>query len=113
MTNDSSIESISVADVKRMLEAGTVQVIDVRPSFDFAGGRIPGARNLPIHSLTSRGDQLNNTGMLVFVSEDGVQGEEAARVARSLGFTEVANVHGGFDAWEEAEFPVHTIDDGS
>ncbi len=54
MTNETKIAPISVAEVKAGLDAGIVQVVDVRPSFDFAGGRIPGSISLPNRALASR-----------------------------------------------------------
>lgn len=113
MTEQIAIAPISVAETQKALAAGEVQVVDVRPSFDFAGGRIPGAMSLPNRSLTTRADQLDKNRRIVFVSEDGSQGEIAARIAHSLGFVNVANVEGGFDAWLDAGYPVHTIDDGT
>ncbi len=47
MNNQPKIAQVSVAEVKAALESGKVQVVDVRPSFDFAGGRIPGSLSLP------------------------------------------------------------------
>ena len=113
MTDQSTVALMSVAEVKAGLETGNVQVVDVRPSFDFAGGRIPGSMSLPNRSFTTRAEQLDKSRRLVFVSEDGSEGETAARIAISMGFVDVANIEGGFDAWLEAGYTVHTIDDGS
>lgn len=113
MSNDSMIPQVSVADVQAAMEMGDVQVVDVRPSFDFAGGRIPKSVSLPNRSLATRVEQLERGKRILFVSEDGEQSEEAARLAQSLGFDNVASVKGGFDAWLDAGYPVHTIDDGA
>jgi rhodanese-related sulfurtransferase len=113
MTNQSTVELVSVNDVKAALERGDVQVVDIRPSFDFAGGRIPGSINLPNRSLANRTEQLDKTRRVLFLSEDGSQSEDAARTALSLGLTNVANIEGGLEAWLAAGYPVHTIDDGS
>jgi rhodanese-related sulfurtransferase len=102
MTNLAKVTQINVAKVREAMETGTAQIIDVRPSFDFAGGRIPGSISLPNRSLTSRGDQLDKGRQLILV----------AQIAATLGFQEVANLHGGFEAWLDAEYPVHTIDEG-
>jgi rhodanese-related sulfurtransferase len=113
MTEQSTVTLISVAEVKAGLESGKLQVVDVRPSFDFAGGRIPGSTSLPNKSFTTRAEQLDKNRRIAFLSEDGSQGEALARIALSMGFADVANVEGGFDAWLEAGYPVHTIDNGS
>jgi rhodanese-related sulfurtransferase len=112
MTRQTTINLVNVADVKNALEAGNVQVVDVRPSFDFAGGRIPGSISLPNRSLAVRGDQLDKSRRTLFVSEDGQQALVLAELAETMDFAEVAVVDGGFDAWLDAGYPVHTIDDG-
>lgn len=113
MTDVMTIARVSVAEVKAGLEAGKVQVVDLRPSFDFAGGRIPGSTSLPYRALASRPDQLDRDRRILLVSEDGSQCDEAAKIAMSLGFTNIASVDGGYDAWVEAGYPIHTIDDGT
>jgi rhodanese-related sulfurtransferase len=113
MINETKIASVSVAEVKAGLETGAVQVVDVRPSFDFAGGRIPGSVSLPYRSLTSRAEHLDRNRQVLFLSEDGSQGEAAVLLALSIGFTNVANIEGGYDAWVDAGYPSHTIDNGT
>jgi rhodanese-related sulfurtransferase len=113
MTDQSTVAFMSVAEVKAALETGNVQVVDVRPSFDFAGGRIPGSTSLPNKSFTTRAEQLDKNRRIAFLSEDGSQGKATARIALSMGFADAANIEGGFDAWLEAGYPVHTIDNGS
>ena len=113
MTDQSPVELVTVEEVKAALENGNAQVVDIRPSFDFAGGRIPGSINMPNRSLATRTEQLDTSRRVLFVSEDGTQGEGAARTALSMGLTNVANIAGGLEAWLAAGYPVHTIDDGS
>ncbi len=113
MNNQPKIAQVSVAEAKAALESGKVQVVDVRPSFDFAGGRIPGSLSLPNQSIASRSDQLDRTRRLLFVSDPGGEADRAAQLAITLGFTDVAIVQGGFDAWLDAGYSTHTIDDGN
>ena len=113
MNNSTKVAQVTVAEVKAALEVGNIQVVDLRPSFDFAGGRIPGSVSLPSHALASRPEQLDRTRRIIFVSEHGSEAEQAARLAITLGFSDVAIVAGGYDAWLDAEYPTHTIDDGS
>jgi rhodanese-related sulfurtransferase len=111
--NNPTIAQVSVAEVKAALESGKVQVVDLRPSFDFAGGRIPGSVSLPNRSLMSRPDLLDRTRRILFVSEHGSEADGAVQIALTLGFTDVAVVQGGYDAWLDADYPIHTIDDGN
>lgn len=111
--SEDTIPQLNVTEAKAAAEAGEVQVIDVRPSFDFAGERIPNSVSLPNRSLATRTEQLDRDKRLLFVSEDGEQSREAALLAKSLGFDNVATIKGGFDAWLDAGYPTHNIDDGA
>jgi len=111
MTTDiSPAGRVSVAQVKAAIEAGTVQVVDVRPSFDYAGGRIPGSLSLPNRAIATRADLLDKNKRTLFLSEDGTQSETAMEIARNLGFKDFANIDGGYNAWLDAGYPVDTID---
>lgn len=110
LTEQIAIELIRVAETQKALAAGEVQLVDLRPSFDFAGGRIRGAMSLPNRSRTTRADQLDKSRRILFVSKDGSQGEIAARITHSPGFVNIANIERGFDAWLDAGYPIHTID---
>lgn len=111
--SEDTIPEMTPDEVQAASTAGEVQVIDVRPSFDYAGERIPHATSLPNRSLATRTEQLDTDKRLVFVCEDGAKSVEAAELARSLGFTDVAVLGGGFDAWLDAGLPTHNIDDGT
>jgi rhodanese-related sulfurtransferase len=113
VNNITKIARVNVAEVQAALVDGKVQVVDLRPSFDFAGGRIPGSVSLPHQALASRPEQLDRTRRILFVSEHGSEADDAAQLALTLGFTDIAIVEGGFDAWLDAGYPVHTLDDGS
>ena len=113
MNSPTKIAQVSVAEVKEVLESGNVQVVDLRPSFDFAGGRVPGSLSLPNQSLASRPEQLDPTRRILFVSENGSDADAAVQLALNLGFTDVAIVAGGYNAWLDAGYPIHTIDDGN
>jgi rhodanese-related sulfurtransferase len=49
---------IGVDTAHARIEAGSVQVVDVRPPFDFAGGHIPRSLSLPGQALRTRAAQL-------------------------------------------------------
>lgn len=103
---------IDVEEARKELEAGTARVIDVRMPFDYAGGRIPGSINLPNNAIRARRAEVSADQELFFLSEDGKRSVETCRVACSLGFQKVANIEGGFAAWQEAGYPTETISEG-
>jgi rhodanese-related sulfurtransferase len=105
------IRSISVTEARANVEDGSLQVIDIRPAFDFAGGHIPHALNLPGLALRTRAEHLSRDRELLLVDGDGGQADAACAVAVALGFTAVARLEGGFEAWLAAGYPIHTISD--
>lgn len=111
----SDIARLSVDEVEKLVGTADAQIVDVRPPFDYFGGRIPGALNLPALSVVSRAAQVPKDRKLVFVCDDG-QGVsvDAAQAALDSGFyTEgVAVLDGGYDAWLDADKPTETISEG-
>lgn len=109
------IARLSVSEVEALVGTADAQIVDVRPPFDYFGGRVPGALNLPATSVVSRNAQVPKDRKLVFVDDDG-QGMalEAAQAALDSGhYSEgVAVLDGGYDAWIEADKTTETISDG-
>lgn len=106
-----SFRSITAAEARKKLDDGPVQIVDIRPPFDFAGGHIPRALNLPGRALRSRAAQLRLDRAILFVGSDGTETGEACALAVSLGFSSVMNLQGGFEAWLAAGYDIHTISD--
>jgi rhodanese-related sulfurtransferase len=105
------IRGISVSEARAQVADGSVQVVDIRPPFDFAGGHIPRALSLPGLALRTRAAQLAHDRGLLIVDADGSQADDACAEAVSLGFTAVNRLEGGFEAWLAAGYPIHTISD--
>jgi rhodanese-related sulfurtransferase len=107
----SDVKRVSAQDLKGMLDSGA-QVIDVRLPYDYFSGRVPGSRNVPGTSIVGRVGQMPAGLPLVFVCDDGRRSEDVATAARAAGFTNVAVLDGGIDAWLDAGLPTETISDG-
>ena len=114
MTDDADqppFRSITLDEARTKVEEGSIQVVDVRPPFDFAGGHIPHSLSLPGQALRTRAAQLQCDRELLIVGADARQSLEACALAASLGFTAVASLEGGFEAWLAAGCDIHTISD--
>ena len=84
---------------------GPVQVVDVRNPGEQEGGVIPGARLIPLAALLRRIDELDPTMTTVVYCAGGYRSAIAASALTAHGFTLVADVLGGYDAWKAAGFP--------
>lgn len=87
-----------------------VVLIDVREYPEFAGGAIPGARLVPLAHLTAKTSSWDRSKMYVLVCKSGKRSEQAAQKLIAAGFSQVALLEGGTDAWIASGFPVHAIE---
>lgn len=82
-------------------------VIDVRDPGDFAKGRLPNARNVPLLALESRLGELDKLkSRPLIVCGDGGDTAKACAQLKKAGFEQVAALGGGLAAWREAGMPV-------
>ena len=77
-------------------------LLDVREPEEYAHGHIPGAVNLPQADLASRLDELPRDRPLYVACKGGYRSLRAAQFLAQSGFTQVASVVGGTDAWRNA-----------
>ncbi|MGL5892977.1 MAG: thioredoxin domain-containing protein, partial [Bacteroidia bacterium] len=84
------------------------QLIDVRTPQEFAGGHIEGAMNIDWNgnAFESMAAPLDKNKPVFIYCKVGGRSAKAAASLRSMGFTQVTELKGGFDAWNSANFPV-------
>lgn len=85
-------------------------LLDVREPAEFDAGRMPGAINIPRGLLEFKiGDhpQLSqrDCDILIYCKTSG-RAVLAALNLQRMGYVGVRSIHGGFDAWTQANLPV-------
>ena len=93
---------LTAADVASWIDDDPdgVQVVDVRgPGEVELTGTLPGARNLPLPQLLDHLAELDPAVPTVVYCAGGYRSSVAASTLRAHGFTTVADLIGGFDAW--------------
>jgi len=94
-----AVHQISVQELSRMLDAGErFELIDVRTPEEWATASIPGS-TLINEDVANRLEKLPKDTPIVFHCHHGGRSQAAAEHFAALGFTNVANVVGGIDAW--------------
>ncbi|WP_084187780.1 molybdopterin-dependent oxidoreductase [Mycobacterium paraffinicum] len=83
-----------------------LQLLDVRGADETMRGIIPGAREIPLPDLTGSLSALDPTAPVVVYCASGRRSMVAAGVLRASGFDDVATLVGGFEAWQNAGFPI-------
>ena len=92
----------TVLGLKEELMNGDIHLIDVREPAEFAGGRVPGAKLIPLGEIEKRHMELDHNKPIYVMCRSGVRGAKAQAKLRELGFQNVINLKGGFEAWKKA-----------
>jgi DMSO/TMAO reductase YedYZ molybdopterin-dependent catalytic subunit/rhodanese-related sulfurtransferase len=93
-----SIEQL--AELQRLEPA--LQLVDVRTPAETARGTLPGAREVPLAILTKLPGALDRSAPVLVYSACGHRSVVAASVLQAAGFADVADLLGGYRAWEGA-----------
>jgi rhodanese-related sulfurtransferase len=82
-------------------------LIDVRMPQEISSGTIPGSTHIPLdHILETVPKSIPDPEAPVVVfCKSGMRGGMAQGALRKLGYTNVSNIVGGFDAWQKAGLP--------
>ena len=98
-TADAPIRQISAPELKTLIESGAAfELVDVRTDRERALASIDGSRLLDqaYHDALLR---LDRDTPLVFQCHHGIRSQQAAEYFRREGFSNLANLIGGIDAW--------------
>ena len=95
------LEQVNVNDVASLLEAGAM-MIDVRETTEVEAiaYKIDGVINIPLSELTSRLEELPTDRKLIFACRSGNRSTRASHLLMENGYTDVANLEGGMNAWQ-------------
>ncbi len=84
--------------------ATDLHVIDVRSPGEFAGGSVPGARNVPLERIADHAEGLRGAGReTVTVCRTGRRAHQAAEALRAAGVEPVMVLDGGLEAYAAEE----------
>jgi hydroxyacylglutathione hydrolase len=92
---------VEVRELERLLDEGTVQVVDVREKTERDAGYIPGTLHIPYRLLRAAGgDGLDPERPVVTICESGARAGVAASVLRAAGLDARPVLHGGINDWK-------------
>lgn len=77
-------------------------LLDVRTAEEFSLGAVPGSVNIELDELRSRLNELPKSKKLILICAAGHRGYLAERILRQNGWTDTANLSGGYKTWELA-----------
>jgi rhodanese-related sulfurtransferase len=84
-----------------------VELIDVRTPVEYREVHVSFARNVPLDRLDAIELTAGRNGLPLYViCRSGSRGQQACEKLSAAGYTNVVNVEGGTQAWEQAGLPV-------
>ena len=97
------VKNKSIIEFKEVASEGFV-LIDVRTPEEYAQGFIDGAINMDMKnkSFISNIQQIDKNKKVYLYCKAGGRSAKASKVLDSLGYKNIINLEGGFDAWKEA-----------
>ena len=101
-----STQQVSVSDLAARMNAGDVQVIDVRAATEYDAGHLHGVTHIPLGSLPDELGKLSRHTPIVVHCQGGSRSAIAASILAANGFEDVANLAGGYGAWVKEGHPV-------
>jgi hydroxyacylglutathione hydrolase len=95
------LRPIELDELQRLLDEGSVQVVDVREKSERDEGYIPGSLHIPYRLLRETGaDGLDTTKPVVTICESGTRASIAASLLTAAGIDARPVLHGGVDDWQ-------------
>jgi rhodanese-related sulfurtransferase len=104
--------SVTMEELRKMMEEGAVTVIDARAADVYAEGHIAGAINIPYDRLPEYYERLTELGPVDAAIVCYCFGpscdfsDQLATELRIMGYTNVRVFTGGWEYWQKAGYPV-------
>jgi rhodanese-related sulfurtransferase len=100
-------ETITVQDLAARINAGGIDLVDVREVHEFVAGHVPGARSIPMSILPVRVNEIPKGSEVHVICQSGARSMQVAIWLANQGYS-VVNVAGGTGTWVMAGGPVET-----
>lgn len=95
-----ALKQISATELRQKIEQGdNFTLLDVREPHEFKYASIAGSLSIPLNQLPASLEQLDKAREIVVICHHGMRSQQAANYLVHAGFSQVANVTGGIDAW--------------
>jgi rhodanese-related sulfurtransferase len=103
-----SASTVTPKQLHELVESGApVELIDVRTPVEYREVHVSFARNVPLDQLDAGKVAAGRNGSPLYViCRSGSRGNQACEKILAAGYTNVVNVDGGTQAWEQAGLPV-------
>ena len=91
--------------VAKLLESGTIQLIDVREAEEWTAGRIAGGKLIELGELSQRAGEIDREVPVVFYCRSGSRSAMATQAFVAAGY-DAHNMEGGLLEWNARGLPL-------
>lgn len=90
-------------------ERDKVCFIDVRSQDEYRSGHVPGSICMPLDTIENGTAQIPTDKLVVLSCRSGMRSAKAKEILRSRGYTNLAEMEGGYLAWTACALPTGRI----
>jgi len=108
MGQDEGFKELKLDDVRKLMDEGGYDIVDVREDWEWNKGHVPGARHVVLNALLANPTASKFRDKTIFVCLTGERSSVASEMAVALGIKDVVNFRGGTKAWKDAGLPLET-----
>ena len=98
--------NVDVATVNGLLGRDDVVILDVREQSEYDAGHIPGVTLIPLNDVPNRLNDIPKDKPVIVTCRSGNRSGQATDFLRQQGYTNVHNMTGGINAWQQAGYAV-------
>jgi hydroxyacylglutathione hydrolase len=102
----SSFGTLSVQQFKAKAEKQEITIVDVREPHEWQGGIVEGAERVFFGELDEKAGSLPQNKPFAVICSAGNRSSIGASILERKGFTNIYNVLGGMEAWENLGYPM-------
>lgn len=93
------VPGVTTDELAEKLAEGKKIVIDVREPYEYAGGHIKGAVNIPMGQLSAKIGRFKTDAEMYVICASGSRSGSAVGALRRAGYENAFNVKGGTSRW--------------
>jgi hydroxyacylglutathione hydrolase len=106
MSQQELFRDLNLDDIRKLIDGGGYELVDVREDWEWNKGHLPGARHVVLNALLANPAAQKIRERTIFVCHTGERSSVASEMAIALGVKDVVNFRGGTKAWREAGLPL-------
>ena len=98
--------NVDVATVNALQGRDDVLILDVREQSEYDAGHIPDVKLIPLNDVPNRLSEIPKDKPVIVTCRSGNRSGQATDFLRQQGYTNVHNMTGGLNAWQQAGYAV-------